>query len=68
MLEYDFQRGNLIRHMANRGYYIQNLKFAKRRDEEARINKFLLRSKNILENPVRVFVTFEFTEGHNLFI
>lgn len=68
MLEYDFQRGGLIKLMIQRGEYIKALNFKKRREVEARINKFLLRNKQAITNPAKVFVTFEYTEGHNLFI
>lgn len=68
MLEFDFQRGGLIKLMIERGNHIKKLNFKKRRETEARINKFKLRNTKELENPCRVFVTFEYTEGHNLFI
>lgn len=68
MLEYDFQRGGLIKLMVQRGQYIKDLNFKKRREVEAKINKYLLRNRQNINNPVKVFVTFEFTEGHNLFI
>lgn len=54
--------------MTKRGDHIKNLKFKKRREVEAKINRYLLRNKDKIENPVRCFVTFEHTEGRNLFI
>eukprot|EP00347_Sterkiella_histriomuscorum_P016370 403353449 len=68
MLEFDFQRSGLIKQIIQRGDYIKSLNFKKRREQEAKINKFLLRNKQEMENPVRVFVTFEYTEGLNLFM
>ncbi|CDW77052.1 UNKNOWN [Stylonychia lemnae] len=68
MIEFDFRRGNLLKLLIQRGQYIKQLNFTKRRDIEAKINRFILLNQNNLEKPLCAFVTFEHTEGHNFFI
>lgn len=54
--------------MIERGKYIKLLEFEKRRDVEAKINRYMLKNKELLDTPTCAFVTFEHTEGHNFYI
>jgi hypothetical protein len=68
MMQFDFRQGELMKLLMRRGETIKSLVFNKKREIEAKINRYILTHQSDLQKPLRCFVTFEHTDGLNLFI